>query len=75
MELTFTLDQDQAARAAVIACRDQGHDSTNCADQAAHIMGYAALMLSKHVEMTERQIAEEAARAQVVPFYPEQPAE
>lgn len=75
MELSFTLAPDQADRAAVIACRDQGHDSTDCPDQAAHIMAYAALMLSKHVEMTERQIAEEAARSQVVPFYPDPPAE
>ena len=68
MQLTFTLTPDQAERAAVIACRDAGHDSTTCTDHEAHITAYGAMMLAKHVEMTERQIAEEAARQTVVPF-------
>ena len=68
MQLTFTLTAEQAERAAVIACRDAGHDATGCTDQAQHITAYGAMMLAKHVEMTERQIAEEAARQTVVPF-------
>lgn len=69
MELTFTLTPDQAARAATIACRDAGHDTTDCPNPATCTQQYAEMMLSKHVEMSERQAAEEAARQTVVPFF------
>ncbi len=74
MILTFELTEDQAARAVVLARRALGN--LEATDEQA-VQQYAAVMLAKHVEQTERQIAEEEARAAVVPFFeaPEDPPE
>ncbi|AKJ72442.1 hypothetical protein GMA7_5 [Gordonia phage GMA7] len=70
LTLTFTLDDDQEIRAYEIACRHFGHVPSECPDTPSqHVQEYGAWVMAQHIEMTERQLAEEAAREGLQPFF------
>lgn len=70
MPLTLTLpalSDEESVDAAIVACRALGHDHTDCPDQADHIQAFAAGLMARSVAQIRMQLAEEAARASIVP--------